>query len=29
VNLQRGDDRKALQELYAAGCMLLESDEIG
>lgn len=28
VNLQPGDDRKALNELYAAGCMLLESEEI-
>lgn len=28
VNLQPGDDSKALQELYAAGCMLLESEEI-
>ena len=29
VNLQPGDDKKALNELCTAGCMLLESDEIG
>lgn len=29
VNLQPGDERKALNELYAAGCMLLDSNEIG
>ncbi|HCC85682.1 MAG TPA: nicotinamidase, partial [Porphyromonadaceae bacterium] len=28
VNAQPGDDKKALQEMYAAGCILVESDEI-
>jgi nicotinamidase/pyrazinamidase len=28
VNLQPGDDKKALQEMYAAGCILVESGEI-
>jgi len=28
VNLQPGDDKKALQELYAGGCILVESGEI-
>jgi nicotinamidase/pyrazinamidase len=28
VNLQPGDDKKALQEMYTGGCILLESDEI-
>ena len=28
VNLQAGDYRKALQEMYTGGCILLESDEI-
>lgn len=28
VNLQPGDDKKALQEMYNGGCMLVESGEI-
>lgn len=28
VNAQPGDDKKALQEMYAAGCILVESGEI-
>ena len=28
VNAEPGDDKKALNEMYAAGCILVESDEI-
>lgn len=28
VNVQPGDDEKALQEMYAKGCLLIESEEI-
>jgi nicotinamidase/pyrazinamidase len=28
VNVEKGDDRKALNEMYLKGCTLIESDEI-